>query len=191
MGSYITRAVSQEEFDSIITTLRVGYSYKGVNHRPNDQIATILVLEANLGCRIGDIVNLKVESFVCDNGIWKLNITEEKTKKKRNFIVPKPVKDYIDYYCECRGITDGYIFTITEQAVWKQMRAVTGYLGLSNVSTHSMRKKIATDLYERTGHDIEAVCSFLQHSSINVTRTYIRRSDAQLEAAISQAVCLL
>ena len=190
MGEYITRAVSQEEFDNIIKTLRIGYTYNGVKHRPNDQIATILVLEANLGCRIGDIIALTRESFVCDNGIWKLNIREEKTKKKRNFIVPQQVKDYIDYYCECRGITEGYIFNITEHAVWKQMRAVTGYLGLSNVSTHSMRKKIACDLYERTGHDIEAVCSFLQHSSINVTRTYIRRSDAQLEAAISQAVCL-
>ena len=191
MGEYVTRAVSQEEYDKIITTLRVGYTHNGIKHRPNDQVAMILILEANLGCRIGDIVALTRESFVCDNGIWKLNITEEKTKKRRNFIVPQPVKEYIDYYCECRGVTEGRIFTIESQAVWKQLRAVTAYLGLTNVSTHSMRKKIATDLYERTGHDIEAVCSFLQHSSINVTRTYIRRSDAQLEAAISQAVCLL
>lgn len=191
MGEYVTRAVSQEEYDKIITTLRVGYIHKGIKHRPNDQVAMILVLEANLGCRIGDIITLTRESFVCDNGIWKLNITEEKTKKRRNFIVPQPVKDYIDHYCECRGITEGRIFNIESPAVWKQLRAVTDYLGLSNVSSHSMRKKIACDLYERTGHDIEAVCSFLQHSSINITRTYIRRSDAQLEAAISQAVCLL
>ena len=191
MGSFTTRALSQEEYEKLITTIRIGYVYKNVKHRPNDQVATILILEANLGCRIGDIISLTCESFVCDNDIWKLNIIEEKTGKRRNFIVPLSVKSFIDHYCECRGITEGRLFDIEAPAVWKQLRAATGYLGMTNISTHSMRKKIACDLYEKTGHDIEAVASFLQHSSINTTRRYIRRSDEQLEQAISQAVCLL
>ena len=188
MGEYVTRAVSQEEYDKIITTLRVGYIHKGIKHRPNDQVAMILVLEANLGCRIGDIITLTRESFVCDNGIWKLNITEEKTKKRRNFIVPQPVKDYIDHYCECRGITEGRIFNIESPAVWKQLRAATAYLGLDNISCHSFRKMAACNLYEASGHDIEAVREFLNHSSTRITQTYIKRSDAQLEKAIEKCV---
>lgn len=190
MGEYTTRTLSQNEYERLIKTIRIGYIYKNVKHRPNDQIADILVLEANLGCRIGDIMALTTDSIILDGDIYKLNITEQKTGKKRTFIVPKPVKDFIDHSCEARGITSGRIFTIEAQAVWKQLRAATGYLGLKDISTHSMRKKMACDLYESTGHDIEAVCAFLQHSSINVTRTYIRRSDAQLEKAIEGAVSL-
>ena len=190
MGEYTTRALSQEEYEILVKTIRIGYTYMNVKHRPNDQIATILVLEGNLGCRIGDIIALRTDSIIEDGGIWKLNIVEEKTGKKRYFIVPKPLKAFIDHYCECNGIKEGRLFDIEAPAVWKQLRAATGYLGLANVSTHSLRKKVACDLYEKTGHDIELVSSFLQHSSINVTRTYIRRSDAQLEAAISQNISI-
>lgn len=191
MGAYSSFAISEENYQKLIKTIRVGYTYKNIKHRPNDQVANILVLEANLGCRIGDIIALTVESFIKDGEIWKINITEEKTGKKRCFIIPAPVKAFIDHHCECNGITSGRLFDIEAPAVWKQVRAATGYLGIKNTSTHSLRKKIACDLYESTGHDIEAVAAFLQHSSINTTRRYIRRTDAQLEKAISGAVSLV
>lgn len=190
MGSYVTTALSNEDYERLVKTIRIGYTHNGVKHRPNNQIATILVLEANLGCRIGDIIALTTNSFILDGGIWKLNITEEKTGKGRYFIVPAPVKDFIDTYCKNNGIISGRLFDIEAPAVWKQLRAATAYLGLENTSTHSLRKKIACDLYEQTGHDIEAVCAFLNHASINTTRRYIRRSDAQLEAAITTAVSI-
>jgi len=191
MGKYETRSLSEAEFDRLVKTIRIGYTYKNVVHRPNDQIATILVLEGNLGCRIGDIIALTTDSIIDDGGIYKLNIIEEKTGKKRCFIVPKPVKAFIDYYCECNGIKSGRLFDIGSQAVWKQLRAVTGYLGYKNVSTHSARKMIAQKIYDQTNHDIEAVAEFLNHSSINTTRHYIKRSDEQLESAITGAVCLV
>ena len=190
MGEYIARALTQEEYELLVKTIRIGYEYNGVKHRPNDQIATILVLEANLGCRIGDIMELTTDSIIDDGGIWKLNIIEQKTGKKRNFIEPKPVKAFIDHYTACNGITEGKLFYITSQAVWKQLRAATAFLGLKDCSTHSLRKFRACSLYESTGHDIEAVCAFLNHSSINTTRRYIRRSDAQLEEAITATVSI-
>lgn len=190
MGLYTARALTQEEYERLVKTIRIGYEYKGVKHRPNDQIATILVLEGNLGCRIGDIIALTTDSIIDDGGIWKLNITEEKTGKSRNFIVPTPVKEFIDYYCKCNGITSGRLFDISSPAVWAQLRSASAYLGLKDCSTHSFRKYRATALYESTGHDIEAVCAFLNHSSINTTRRYIRRSDAQLEAAITATVSI-
>ena len=191
MGSYTTRTLSNQEYERLIKTIRIGYTHNGVKHRPNDQIADILVLEANLGCRIGDIMALTTDSIILDGDIYKLNIVEQKTGKRRTFIVPKEVKAFIDHSCEARGIVSGNIFTIASHAVWKQLRAATAYLGLKDISTHSMRKKIANDLYESTGHDIEAVCSFLQHASVTTTRTYIRRSDEQLEKAIAGAVSLV
>jgi integrase len=191
MGCYTTKTLTDKDYELLVKTIRCGYEHNGVKHRPNDQIATILVLEANLGCRIGDIIALTTDSFILDGGIWKMNITEEKTGKKRYFIVPKPVKDFIDDYIRKADIERGRLFNIEAPAVWKQLRAATAFLGLENTSTHSLRKKIACDLYERTGHDIEAVCAFLNHSSINTTRRYIRRSDAQLENAITEAVSII
>lgn len=189
MGSFTTRAISQSEFKDIITNIRNGFTDNdGIPHKPNDQVADILVLEANLGCRIGDIVTLRHDSFVCDNGIWKINIVEEKTDKKRTFIVPSQVKKFIDKMDYGK---DGYIFSIKAPAVWKQLRAVTDMLGLENVSSHSLRKMISNQLYESTGHDIELVCEYLQHSSTTVTRRYLRRSSDKLEKAISEVVNLM
>lgn len=188
MGIYSSRAVTENEFKNIITYIRNGYvDHEGIPHKPNNQVADILVLEANLGCRIGDVCNLRHDNFICDNGIWKLDIVEEKTEKHRVFIVPKPVKEFIDRinYGE-----DGRLFSITSRAVQKHMRIITAYLGLEKVSSHSLRKYCACALYDKTDHDIEAVCAFLQHSSTDTTRKYIRRSDEQLEKAINNIVTL-
>lgn len=192
MGAYTTLSLNQNEYRELIETVKEGYTdFNGVTHRPNMQLATILILEANLGCRIGDIINLRTDSIINDGGIYKLNIIEQKTGKKRCFIVPKPIKQFIDDYIRTNNLYVGPLFDIKAPAVWKQLRAVTGYLGLENTSTHSFRKMAACNLYEATGHDIEAVCEFLNHSSTTITREYIRRSDAQLEAAIEQCVNLL
>ena len=190
MGSYTTRSCTEKSYKDIVKCAREGFVYNGVKHRPNNQLATILVLEANLGCRIGDIINLTTESIIKDGDFWKLNIVEEKTGKKRTFIVPEEIKCFIDAYIDEVGIYKGNLFTCKKHAVWKQMRAITGYLNLPETSTHSLRKYRANEIYEQTNHDIELVCAYLQHSDIKITRQYIKRSDAQLEKAISQSVSL-
>lgn len=192
MGRYATLAISDSNYKDLIETVREGYTdYDGVTHRPNKQLATILILEANLGCRIGDIINMTTDSIIDDGGIYKLNIIEQKTGKKRNFIVPKQLKAFIDDYIRDANIYRGPLFDIKAPAVWKQLRAVTSYLGLENTSTHSFRKMAACNLYEATGHDIEAVCEFLNHSSTKITREYIKRSDSQLEAAIEKCISIV
>lgn len=187
MGSYTTVSIDDKTYKEIIKLIRDGY----LEHRPNPQIATILVLEANLGCRIGDIVKLRTDSFIYDGGRWKIRITEQKTGKTRCFIVPNPVKQFIDKWAAANGITTGYLFSVTSQAVWKALRQVTDFLELKNVSSHSFRKYCAGKVYESSGHDIETVCEFLQHSDTKITRNYIRRSDEQLESAILSSVSLV
>ena len=185
MGRYTTRSLEEAEYRKIILLLRTGYEYQGVKHRPNDQIATILVLQANLGCRINDIMSLTTDSIIKDGSIHRLNITEQKTGKKRYFIVPQPVVDFIEDYKKHTAIgDDGKLFDIKAPAVWKQLRAVTGYIGIDNISCHSFRKKFACDLYDRSNHDIELVRTALQHSSTVITQAYIKRSDAQVEQAL-------
>ena len=187
MGQYTTRQIDNTEMCEIIGYIRDGY----LDHRPNPQIAVILTLEANLGCRIGDICSLTAESFINDGGVWKICIDEQKTHQRRCFIVPDQIKDYINCWMDRKGITTGALFTIKPPAVWKALRQVTDFLDMENVSSHSFRKSAANRLYEQTGHDIEAVREYLNHSSTRITQAYIRRSDAQLESAISNSVVLV
>lgn len=184
---YESRALTDQEYHDIIDCIRYGY----LEHKPNEQIATILTLEANLGCRINDIIGLTTDSFICDNGIWKLNIKEQKTKKPRYFIVPIPVKTFIDQWIEKRNLgAHERLFSISAAAVWKAMRQVTDFLDLGQVSTHGLRKNAAGRIYESTGHDIQAVAQFLNHSSTSITMRYLKRSDDTLEKAIENSILL-
>lgn len=186
MGLYQTRALDATEYKEVIKTIRRGYiGVDNVDHRPNNQVADILVLEANLGCRIGDIVHLKHSDVIYDGGRYRLNFTEQKTGKVRTFIVPKPVKEFMD---GCGYGKDDRLFKISEAAVWKALRNVTAYLGLVNVSSHSLRKFASHQLFEKSGHDIELVREWLQHSSVKTTQIYLKRSDAKLEKAITENV---
>lgn len=93
-----TRAIDEETYKKIIATIRYGFSMNGVCYKPNDRIATILVLEYNLGLRVGDILQLKVDSFVKDSSRYRLDIYEQKTGKYRNFTVPVEIYNYVRDY---------------------------------------------------------------------------------------------
>lgn len=192
MGSYTTRMITNDEIKEIISAIAEGYTDNdGIPHKPNKQIATILTLQANLGCRIGDICALTVESFVWDGDAWKLDISEQKTGKHRFFIVPKPVKRFIDKWAKESGITAGRLFSIGEYAVWKQLRAATATLELDNVSAHSFRKNAAFRVYQDSGKDIALTSSFLNHSDTKTTMLYLRRSSKQMDEAISKSTVLI
>ena len=68
------------------------------------------------------------------------------------------------------------------------MKEITDYLEWKETGTHSLRKYRANEIYEKSGHDIEMVRAFLNHSSVLTSQRYIRRSDAQLEKAISESI---
>lgn len=191
MGRYTTVVTTDQEYKEVIKCLREGYiTVDGHKHKPNNQIATILVLECNLGCRLSDIVALRTDSIKLENDIYKLNIIEQKTKKKRTFIVPDQIVDYINKYVEENKIQERRIFTLSEQAIWKALRQVTSHLGLKDVSSHSFRKAAAMALYEKSDYDVALVSQWLQHSAITTTSTYLKRNSKQMEQAIKGIVNL-
>lgn len=191
MGSYTTEIIDTDQASAIIKALRSGYEHNGVKHRSNYQVATIMLLQANLGCRIGDIVHLEVENIVYDGESWRLDMEEEKTGKKRRFIIPTPVKAVIDDWCRMKCITSGRLFYIEEPAVWKQLRAVTAYLNLKNVSAHSFRKAAAYRVYIDSGKDIALTSQYLNHGSPSTTLLYLKRSNKQMDDLLSKSVVLV
>ena len=183
MANKKTRALTVEEYNQIIDTMRTGFS----GCRPNNRIATALIIEANLGIRISDILNLKLSDIIKEGSRYRLNIIEQKTKKSRNFTVPFEIFQYIKIYClENRIKNNEVIFPITERAVQKQLKIVTDWLELDNISTHSFRKFFASQVYQNNDYNIVLVQQLLQHSSPAVTQRYIGISSKDIETALSK-----
>lgn len=153
--------------------------------RPNDRIATALILEANLGLRISDILKLRLSDIVKDGERYRLSITEQKTRKARTFTVPLALYQYIRCYCLDNEIPpDSLIFPVTARAVQKQLKLVCDYLDIKGIGTHSFRKFYATDIYIKNHYNIALVQKLLQHSSAAVTQRYIGIQQQELEQAI-------
>jgi len=181
------KALTTDQYTTLIRTIKTGSGAL----RANPRIAAVLTAEANLGMRIGDILRLRLCDIVRDGSRYRLNITEEKTGKRRTFTVPDAVYDFFCEYCRERGISaNELMFPITVRAVQKHLKAVCEVLGYDEVSTHSFRKWYATDIYEQNGHDIVLVQQLLQHSSPTVTRRYIGISDERIESAIANHVLI-
>ena len=187
-GNKKTVALTEEQYKELITTIQTG---AGVI-RPNYRIATALVLEANLGLRISDIVALHLSDIVRDGNRYRLDITEQKTGKKRVFTVPVAIMDYIREYAERVGAgKDDLLFPFTTTAVQKHLRNICAYLGYEGISTHSFRKWYATEIYKANGYDIALVQRLLQHSSAAVTQRYIGIEPQRIKAAIQNHVQLI
>lgn len=186
-----TIAIDSGTYQQIVMTMKSGFERSGVNYQPNVRIATVLVLEYNLGLRVGDILQLKMDSFVRDGERYRLDIQEEKTGKYRNFSVPDEIYHFIrDYAYEHKISPSARLFPISERAVMKHLRAVSAYLGLEGVGTHSFRKGFATNVYRNSHYNIELVRTLLQHSSVMVTQSYIGIGSKELEDALQKQIYL-
>jgi integrase len=188
-----TVALTEDQYKLIITTIRTGFIYGDGNiFKANNRLATILVLESNLGLRISDILHLSLSDIIKDGNRYRLNIVEEKTGKARTFTVPTDIYLYIQSYAYDNHINPkARLFPITERAIQKQLKIVSEYLGLSDISTHSFRKYYATEIYVNNNYNIELVRALLQHSSVAITQKYIGINSKELEDAIQKHMCLL
>ena len=118
-----TRAIDEDTYKLIIATMKNGFTHEGVQYKPNERIATVLVLEYNLGLRVGDILQLKVDSFVKDGSRYRLDMYEQKTNKYRNFTVPNEVYQFVlDYAYKNHISSKAKLFPITERAVLKHLQ---------------------------------------------------------------------
>ena len=183
-----TKALTTEQYKEIIQTIKEGFC----GCRPNERIATALVLEGNLGLRISDILKLRPCDIIRDGDRYRLEIIEQKTGKSRLFTVPLVIQQYIENYCLRNRIDrNALIFPITERAIQKRLHIVCDYLGYEGISTHSFRKWYATEIYKANDYDIALVQRLLQHSSAAVTQRYIGIEPHRIEAAIQNHTKLL
>lgn len=188
MANKKTVALTKEQYLEIIETMHQGSTF----FRPNVRIATCLVIEANIGLRIEDVLELRLNNIIRDGDRYRLDLVEQKTKKERTFTVPLQIYQYLELYCLKNGIhPDERIFPIGERNVQKYLKKVADFLGYENIGTHSFRKFFATDIYVKNNYDIMLVQKLLQHSSALNTQKYIGIQSAAIESALQSHVVLL
>ena len=188
-----TIALTSEQYSRIIKIICSGFiCTDGHTVKPNIRIATALSLEANLGLRISDILQLRLSSIIHDGERYRLDIVEKKTKKKREFTVPIEIYSYIqNYVLEINISPTAKLFNISERTIQNHLQLVCGYLGYDNISTHSFRKFFASSIYMDNNYNIELVRVLLQHSSVATTQRYIGIGSHEVENALKNHIKLL
>ena len=174
--------------------IRSGFELNGVCIRGNKRIATIEVLQACLGLRLGDVLQLRMSSFIKDGSRWRLDIMEQKTKKIRNFTVPVEIYSFIQQYAyDCKISKDAKLFDISERQVERHLNKVFCKMGLhvKNYGSHSYRKYFATQVYLENDMNIELVRILLQHSSVAITQRYLSIGTKQIETALKKTARLV
>ena len=187
-------ALSDEQYRESIRLLREGFVLEGKIIKPNPRIATVAVLQASLGLRLGDVLQLNMGSFIKESGRWKLNIKEQKTGKVRDFTVPVEVYSSIQDYAINMGISNtAKLFDISERQVERHLNKVFSKmeLPLRSFGSHSYRKYFATRVYLDNEMNIMIVKTLLQHSSVAVTQRYIGLSQKTVEDALAKTVAHL
>ena len=188
-----TVALTADQYKNIISVIRAGFICNdGHIVKTNQRIATALSLEANLGLRISDILHLRLSDIIRDGNRYRLDIVEQKTKKKREFTVPLEIYSYIQNYALENHINPAAkLFDLTERTVQNHLKLVCNYLSYENISTHSFRKFFATSIYESNNYNIELVRVLLQHSSVATSQRYIGLQRKEIETALQNHIKLI
>lgn len=191
MANIKTVALTEKEYRQSIELLRTGFELNGKVVKPNARIATIAVLQSTLGLRLGDVLNLKVDSIVQDSNRYRLEIIEEKTSKLRTFSVPTEIYTYIVKYALDNNINKSEkLFNISKRQVSRHLNKVFEKMGLNTekYGSHSYRKMFATQAYIDSDFDIELVRVLLQHSNVSITQNYLSISSKKVEAALEKTI---
>lgn len=192
MANKRTVALTETEYRESIDLLRTGFELNGKIVKPNPRIATIAVLQASLGLRLGDILHLTVNSIVQDGeNRFRLDINEEKTGKYRTFSVPTEIYTYIVKYALDNDISKSQrLFEISKRQISRHLNKVFKKmkLDIEKYGSHSYRKMFATQAYIDGDYDIELVRVLLQHSNVAITQNYLSISSKKIEAALEKTV---
>ena len=195
MANKKTVALTDDMYRALIETIANGTGGRtGKRVMPNPRVAAIIQIEKTTGIRLGDVLQLKLTSFVKSGDKYYFNIREQKTGKARCFMVPACIIKFLRDYAKKNHIADDeLLFPITARAVSKTIKKACDALGddYRNVSSHSARKTFGTNAYEASGHDLELVRRLLQHSSAATTARYLNISDEKIEQVLTNAAELI
>lgn len=189
-----TRPISVEEYNLILNKLCSTFTYTVENKdgeieeklfRASHKVAFALELQANLGLRIGDVLDLTLDSFISNGkGGYKIYVKEGKTGKIKDVEIDSNIYKEIKIYALENNIkSNEKLVNMSVRNIQIQLKTVCDVLGLKNVSTHSFRKFYAMRIFESTGYNFEVVRVLLNHSNVGVTQKYLGVTSEEITKA--------
>ena len=147
-----------------------------------DKYYMMFILGINVGLRISDILNLKVEDVLNQNHV---TIIEEKTGKAKRFLLndrmQKEIKDYVEssnlkeddfvVYSNKRG-PQYEKKSISRIQAYRILNEAADAVGLDEIGTHTMRKTFGYHHYQQY-HDVALLQDLFNHSAPSITLRYI------------------
>ena len=164
------------QFLSVIPDTRAG--------RRDRAIILTLALTAR---RRSEVLQLKAGDISFDEGTPFYTYRGKGGKRGRREL-PQPAFDAIQRMLQDRDATleqlptDTGLWEITDSAFYGRFRRYLSDAGLPPSGLHVLRHT-AAKLRRDVGESIEAVSAFLDHSSLAVTTTYLRRLEGQRDSA--------
>lgn len=168
-------------------------------HCLRDRLLVILGIYA--GFRVSEILSLRVKD-VFQNGQIPNHVSVQRCNMKgkregRSVVLHKAVKDAIlQYILGSVAVTpDSPLFlnqlrtkAISRQQAWNIVKDAFAACGLTGkLGTHSLRKTMARNVYEKSGHCLLKTKKALGHTDIRTTEKYLSFAESEVEDIILSA----
>lgn len=164
--------------------LTAGEVVKMLSKAKNKRTYAIMMVAVNTGIRVSELINLKLENYKTD----RLEIVNGKGGKSRVVFLNETTKQALDDYILVRKESNYDNLFISDYSTPMQIGALNASLKTlvrkanvnKNISMHSLRRSLATDLYAN-GVDLIGISNILGHSAISNTQLYIKNQGAKTE----------
>lgn len=138
------------------------------------QIYTMVCLMFSTGCRVDELVNIKIDQINWQRN--EINLIVTKTGKPRIVYLNSQAKLAIQRWIEKINPTE-YLFPsrqghLNPKSVRASMEIIGKKLGIKNCHPHALRKGLAQKLLN-DGVDVAYIQKFLGHDKLNTTQNYI------------------
>lgn len=182
----ITKAQEVEPLKNIKDINRIKTYLRGKKN-PRDYM--LFTVGINVGLRAGDLLSLRIEDILAEDGKIKDSVTlyEEKTNKRRNFTLNNSSKEALELYLQFLETFDSkdWLFKsrkgsehLTVESAHKIIKTLARDLNIKgNYGTHTLRKTFAYHTYINNVKENPSILQTLQkvlnHSTPSVTLRYI------------------
>jgi len=137
------------------------------------ELSLIIHLLATTGCRISSLADLEIEDFGTKSVLFR---TSKGGKPYVSILTPDTKEAFLKHI---KHRASGYVFLTNadRKATPDSLRGkLYAGLGEDYVNPHSFRHGVATELIEN-GVDLTVVKTFMNHTSVTVTETYVHLAD--------------
>jgi len=146
----------------------------------------MFTLGINVGCRISDLLKLKVKDV---RGKNRLIIVESKTEKTKRFYLNTQLRQLISEYTKGMDSED-WLFPsrkgdkpISRVQAYRILNDAAKKIGLDEIGTHTLRKTFGYWFYKRT-KDVALLQEIFNHSAPSITLRYIGINQETIDSAL-------